>query len=232
MRLPKVTKYDDSVDTEVVHLEPIQFEPKFYDLGRDKDKFKYITTIEKMCRASMEYRDLIEFLRVNMGMNFCSFFHNVSRDKASGSHNRIRIEIHHEPFTLYDITAIILNNRIDSGEPTDMLSICDEVMQCHYEGIVGLLPLSQTVHELVHSGKLFVPLQFIDEGFNEFYNRYNITIKNMDGLSDMLAAKVRLSKQFAENREEFISILRKKYIYVINHGYESTPETLPLVEKK
>jgi hypothetical protein len=76
MRLPKVTHYDDSVDSEVVHLEAIQFESKFYDLGRDKDKFKYITTIEKMCRASMEYRDLIEFLRVNMGMNFCSFFHN------------------------------------------------------------------------------------------------------------------------------------------------------------
>ena len=231
MRVPKVINYDNTIDKEIVNLEPIYFEPKFYDLGREKDKFKYITTIERLCRSSMEYHDLIEFLKINMGMNFCSFFHNVSRDKFNGK-NRIRIEIHHEPFTLYDITAIILNDRMDSGKPTDMLSVCDEVMQVHYEGIVGLLPLSQTVHQLVHSGKLFVPLQFIDEGFNEFYNRYNETIKLMDGLSDMLAAKIRLSKQYAEDPEEFISILRKKYIYVVNNGYDSIPEKLPIDAKK
>jgi hypothetical protein len=107
-----------------------------------------------------------------------------------------------------------------------MYEVANEVMECHYEGIVGLLPLSVTVHELVHSGKLFIPLQFIDEGFNTFLNRYYTTIKNMDGLTDMLEAKIRLSKRYAEDPEEFIGILKKKYIYVVNKGYDSVPNKI------
>jgi hypothetical protein len=224
MRVPRIQKYDTTLDKEIVEVGDLYFEPKFYDLGKEKDKFKYITTIEKLCRTSMEYYDLINYLRVNMGMNFCSFFHKVNKDNFGKT--RIRIEIHHEPFPLYDIVAIILNNRLDNGQSVDMYEVANEVMECHYEGIVGLLPLSVTVHELVHSGKLFIPLQFIDEGFNTFLNRYYTTIKNMDGLTDMLEAKIRLSKRYAEDPEEFIGILKKKYIYVVNKGYDSVPNKI------
>lgn len=218
MRLPKITKYDSSITKEVVELKEIDYGSKYYNLDNEKDKFKFITTIEKLCRSSLEYKQLIEFLKVNMGMNYCSFFHNVSRE--GNGFNKIRIEIHHEPFTLYDIVAIILNERLDNNKPISMLDIANETMENHYLGYVGLLPLSETVHELVHSGKLFIPLQFIDEGFNFFYKRYKKTIDKMEGLSDLLEAKLRLSKEYAKNPEEFISILRKKYIYVINDGYE------------
>jgi hypothetical protein len=230
MRLPKIQQYDKNITKEIVEINDLTFEPKFYDLGKDKDKFKFITTVEKLCRTSMEYYDLINFLRINMGMDFCSFFHKVSKN-AYGK-TRIKVEIHHEPFTLYDIVAIILNNRLDNNESVDMFDIANEVMECHYEGIVGLLPLSVTVHELVHSGKLFIPLQFIDEGFNIFLNRYYGTIKNMDGLTDMLEAKIRLSKKYAENPDEFIGILKKKYIYVVNDGYDSCPKKLEIESDK
>lgn len=224
MRIPKITHYDTSTDEETIEVSQLDFEPRFYDLGNDKQRFKYISTIEKLCRSSLEYKDLIDYLKTSLDMNFCSFFHKVNRRNFGKA--RIRIEIHHEPFTLYDVVAIVLNNRLDNGEETDMFSICDEVMKLHYQGMVGLLPLSETVHELVHSGKLFIPLQFIDIGFNEFYNRYKETIQGMDGLSDMLQAKVALSKQFAENKDEFMAILKKKYIYVLNEGYDSIPDAI------
>ena len=230
MRLPKIQQYDKNITKEIVEINDLTFEPKFYDLGKDKDKFKFITTVEKLCRTSMEYYDLINFLRINMGMDFCSFFFFFCKN-AYGK-TRIKVEIHHEPFTLYDIVAIILNNRLDNNESVDMFDIANEVMECHYEGIVGLLPLSVTVHELVHSGKLFIPLQFIDEGFNIFLNRYYGTIKNMDGLTDMLEAKIRLSKKYAENPDEFIGILKKKYIYVVNDGYDSCPKKLEIESDK
>lgn len=222
MRLPKITKYNSNIDKETVEINEFNFEPKFYDLGNEKQKFKYISTIERLCRTSLEYKDLIEYLKTSMGMNFCSFFHNVSKNNFGKT--RIRIEIHHEPFTLYDIVAIVLNDHLDNDEPTDVMSICNEVMKLHYEGKIGLLPLSQTVHELVHSGKIFIPLQFIDIGFNDFYNQYKLTIKNMDGLNEMLQAKLHLSKQYAENPDEFISILKKKYIYTVNSDYSNIPD--------
>jgi hypothetical protein len=40
----------------------------------------------------------------------------------------------------------------------------------------------------------------------------------MDGLVDMLEAKVGLSKEYEKNKEEFVSILRKKFIYVVEEG--------------
>ena len=115
---------------------------------------------------------------------------------------------------------------MDNGEPYDMFTICDDVMRLHYEGKVGLIPLSETVHELVHSGKIFIPLQFIDIGFNDFYNEYMDTIKGMDGLTDMLNAKVALSKEFAKDPDQFTSILKKKYTYVANQGYDAIPEKI------
>lgn len=46
----------------------------------------------------------------------------------------------------------------------------------------------------------------------------------MPGLFDMFRAKVELSAQFKQNPDEFMSILKKKYIYVMNEGYENIPD--------
>ena len=219
MRLPRITKYDSNITKETVEVKSIDYVGKYYNTDNDKDRFKIVTTIERICRSSMEYKQLIEFLKVNMNMNFCSYFHKVNRD--TNGCKKIRIEIHHEPFTLYDIVAIILNERLANKKVISMFDIADEVMEMHYKGYVGLLPLSETVHELVHSGKIFIPLQFIDEGFNQFYLKYKNIIDDMDGLTDLLQAKVNLSKEYAKDPDEFISILKKKYIYVINSEYET-----------
>lgn len=216
MRIPKITKYDNNITKEEVDIPDLDINRKFYNLGNEKDKFKFITTIEKLCRTSLEYKELITYLKNGMQMNFCGFFHKIKKDDFGKT--RIRIELHHEPFTLYDIVAIVVNKMCDeTDEPIDMFDVCDEVMRLHYEGKVGLIPLSTTAHELVHSGKLLIPLQFIDIGFNDFYNEYKETIKGMDGLCELLDAKVALSKKYQENPEEFIGILRKKYIYVVNN---------------
>lgn len=231
MRIPKINDYDTSADSEIRSLEALDIPRRYYNLGNLKDKTKWIKSCETLCRSSLEYKDLIEYLKVKMGMNFCSFFHNVSKEDFVKT--RIRIEIHHEPFTLFDIVAIVLQKRLDETDPherIDMYDIADEVMQLHYRGHVGLIPLSATVHELVHSGNLFVPLQFIDEGFYLFFQEYKDTIKTMDGLVDTLKAKVNLSKKYKENPEEFIAILKKRYIYVANK-YDSIPKNVRKYEE-
>ena len=217
MRVPKISVYNTDIDKEIMELQSYDYARKFYNLGKEKDKNKFINTVESLVRGSMEYKDeLIPYLKNGMRMDKCSFLRNISRNKAGKA--KFRIEIHHEPFTLYDIVSVVLNKRLDEDESVDMFDICEEVMRLHFSGEVGLIPLSQTAHELVHAGKLFIPLQFIDIGFNDFFNTYKETIKGMDGLVDMLEAKVKLSKEYETNREEFVSILRKKFIYVVEEG--------------
>ena len=219
MRVPKIVNYDNSTNKITVDVDCDYFNRYFYNLDYSKDKDKFIKTVEHIIRSSLEYRDFINYLKTAMGMNFCTFFNKVSKEMYPGG-NKIGIDIHHEPFTLYDIVAIILTNRqLESNkERIDLLDIAEEVMSVHYEGIVGLVPLSNTVHELVHSGKIFIPLQIIDKGFNTFFLRYEKAIYALDGLKEILELKLNTSKQYENNIKEYCSILEKKYIYVNNEN--------------
>ena len=49
----------------------------------------------------------------------------------------------------------------------------DEVMECHYLNRVGLIPLSKTIHEMVHkSDKIFIPLHLVYGRYKEFFDVY------------------------------------------------------------
>lgn len=223
MRIPKIKHYESNAEMVTQPMEELAVSKTFYNFGNNKEKVKFIKTVEVLIRSSLEYRELIQYLGSKMGMNYCSFFHNVSKEKYGKA--RIRIELHHEPFTLYDIVNIVLNKHLmenGDNERINMMDIAEEVMGLHYDGYVGLVPLSQTVHELVHSGAMFIPLQFIDEGFNTFYLRYKDYIE--EPLKQMLITKLNLSKDYAADPDHFTEILRKKYIYVVNDNYESVPE--------
>ena len=72
-------------------------------------------------------------------------------------HFDIKIEIHHYPFSLRDIVEIVIRKREYYKESLSVQMTAKEVMMLHYKLIIGLIPLSQTVHELAHSSRLFVP---------------------------------------------------------------------------
>ena len=79
-----------------------------YDLMDDKDREKYIKDLERCVRSSYEYRSMISYLREYMNMNSCSFIPAVTNESS----RKVKIEIHHSPFTLRDICCIILNKRM------------------------------------------------------------------------------------------------------------------------
>ena len=83
-------------------------------------------------------------------MNKCSFYENVSNIDS----NDIKIEIHHEPISLYDICIIVYNKRNFFHE--NLSELLKEVMLLHYKLLIGLIPLAETVHELVHNKYLFI----------------------------------------------------------------------------
>jgi hypothetical protein len=177
----------------------------------DKDKIKMIKTLEKIVRSSMEYREYIEYLKDSVNMDKCSFFNNITSKNAK---HRISIEIHHEPFTLYDLCRIVLEKFIKKFDYIWPLSIAEEVMKIHYQNKVGVLPLSVTVHQLVHSGKIFIPLQCVYGDYCTFLEEYKPYISQE--LNDILYMKLQMSKN-----ENDLSILEKKFIYLQTEGIES-----------
>lgn len=169
-----------------IHIDelPQRSEPK-YNTPRDREK--YIKTIEQLVRRSDPYKAYIRFIRENFDMNQCLILKNVR--SVSGKH--YRIEIHHEPFTLFDIIETVINKRLQLEEPITTLPVSDEVMGLHYEGKVGLVPLTVTMHELVHSGRVFIPLQYVYQDYAGFFREYEHYFNQ--NTVDKLEAKVNLS---------------------------------------
>ena len=50
--------------------------------------------------------------------------------------------------------------------------LAKEVMYLHYRLSVGLIPLSETIHKLVHNSYIFIPVQNVMGNFDVFYNDY------------------------------------------------------------
>lgn len=201
-------------DHEIIKIDNLEtFDIEEYDLNDPKEFKKYINRIEKsLCRNSFEYRELIKFLRSNMDMNKCSFYENVNNIDTF----KIKIHLHHHPFTLYDICIIVFNKRIFFGEPLDEELIAKEVMYLHYNLLVGLIPLSETVHELVHNNYLFIPLDRVLGKFQEFINLYEnyMTPEQLETLKN----NIEYSKAY--NEAEHKDLLSTHYIYLdVSNSY-------------
>ena len=141
-------------------------------ISNDKERHKFIKRVEKIVRSSKEYRDYIQFLKEHVGLDKCVFFQNVTNG-GENKKSRISIEIHHEPFTLYEIVDTVLTKYQDEGLPINDLLIADEVLELHYNNQVGLVPLSKTMHEMIHnSTKVIVPLNMCYGQYSEFLEEY------------------------------------------------------------
>ena len=157
-------------------------------------------------RSSNEYRDYIAFLKEYVDMTKCAFFNNVSNEQS----RKIRIEIHHEPFTLFDIVQIVLSKWQAECIPLNDLLIADEVMSLHFRNCVGLIPLSKTVHETVHSNSnVVIPLYLIYGKYKEFLKEYEPYLE--ESMIDKLERKIALTKNIKENS---FDIFNKEFEYL------------------
>lgn len=166
------TEYELPEKKEKIYIKSLpEFDIEDYDLSNPKDLTAYFKSIERICRNSRSYKKLIDFLREHVDMTKCSFYKNVNNIDTFS----IKIHIHHTPLTLYDIVTTVYAKRLLNHESISELMVAKEVMWCHYNLIVGLIPLSETVHAIVHRGQLFIPTTKVYgmyKGFVELYGPY------------------------------------------------------------
>lgn len=188
-------------------------EGDIYNLNDTRDFSRYIKDIEKEVRGSFEYRKMISYFREHMDMNRCAFLDNTTYDSRE---NKISIEIHHYPLTLYDICIVVYNKRSYYNESLELNMVAKEVMQRHYELIVGLVPLSKTVHELAHNGDIFIPLNIVLGNWIRFIDIYKdfMSPEQLDTLDKIIEYNDNYNKQ---NNEE---ILRQNIITISSNNEE------------
>lgn len=169
-----------------------EFEYIVYDVNDEKEYEKYIRDVESQVRRSFEYRQFIKYLRETVGMNKCAFLQNVSNEETFD----IKIELHHYPFSLRDIADIVFRKRSYYKESLEIQMVAKEVMECHYKLIVGLISLSETVHELAHSHRLFIPVDHVIGRYKVFVELYKPFIE-----PEMLETLERIEKYTLEQSQ-------------------------------
>ena len=208
MRIPKVEHIDSgSEKIKHIHIEKPIIIPRLPVITNSKQRVKLVKSIERYIRNSLEYRDLISYLKEYMDMTSCEFFPNFKQKKKKGV-----IEIHHEPYDLFKITDIVCRKHEKEYGYIDELAVADEVMYCHYTGLVGLIPLSITAHELTHNGKLIIPLNCVFGNFVKFTKQYYDYLDEDDSETtiNILREKMELTKKLSSAD---MSILEVRYVY-------------------
>ncbi len=224
MRIPKVDHFENKGSVmRRTYSSPIKA-PRCVTITNDKQRDKCIRRLERKCRNSMEYRDLIKYLRTNMDMERCLFL-----PKLGEGSKRVKTEIHHEPYDLYTICGIVLKkHEMENDGNINEMMVAKEVMRLHYQGLIGLIPLSGIAHELVHDGKLFVPLYCVFGKFVEFTQKYYDAILEYD---DTILDKLQQQITLTEEGNVDTSILNVCYIYGQMDGQEDElPEYVPVEE--
>lgn len=192
-----------AIDKKIKKIAKLQHVDYCVDIDTDKQRIKFIKRIEGIIRSSMEYRDYVAYCKENLDMNSCAFLSNVCQEKGR---KRISIELHHEPFTLMDIVWTVVNKYEAEGLPYNDLIISDEVLEMHYANIVGLIPLSKTMHQMVHnSNKIKIPLYLVYGQYSEFVEKYGQYME--PDLLDKLEKKINYTKNVT--KEDFDAIQRQ-----------------------
>lgn len=126
---------------------------------------KFIKNVERLVRSSLAYKEYCRYLNEDQGLINDVHNFNITNEVAT-------LEYHHYPFTLYDIVEILLNKIFLEGQRVTSIELAEEVLKLHYKNMVGLVHLDLTNHELVHAGKIFIPLDSVFGRVNTFVDQY------------------------------------------------------------
>jgi hypothetical protein len=88
--------------------------------------------------------------------------------------------------------------------------VAKEVMQRHYELLVGLIPLSKTVHKLVHSESIFIPIDKALGNWQRFMDIYSNFMSPEQ--ADVIERIIEYSKSY--NKELNEEVLKQNTIYL------------------
>lgn len=194
-----------------MNIEEKPERPK-YEFKKKDDRRKYIELVKSIVRGTPEYRSYVSFLKRYKRMNSCVVYPNLNTEERS----KYSIEIHHEPLALREIINIVLTAEESVGRGHNPYKLANKILELHYDNKVGLINLAKTPHEMVESGKIFIPLQLINPGFMDFIEEYE------DFIDDTLKAKLQIKIEMSRHCDGSIvsDCLDSEFTYINVEGME------------
>ena len=183
----KVTEFD-------IDVSEYSEDSAYIEIKEDLTE-KVINYIEKEVRSSYEYRKYINYLKEELDLTKCSLLPGIDCSNGAAS-----IEFHHYPMNLYEITEIVGTQMLKSLVDDEKLScfeIAERVMEEHYRGNIGLIPLTKTLHDMAHNNSIIIPISKVNGNYERFLKKYNSYIS--DDIKDRIA-EAKLNSESDESK--------------------------------
>ena len=146
-----------------------------------KGRTAFLKEVVSMCRKSPEYGRYRAFLIEHVDMDRCSILSGLSAEEVGSA----GLELHHFPLSLYDIAELVLGQMESEGARITTFAVANRVMAHHWRGKVGLVPVTETIHEAAHAGQVHIHPQSI------FGSWTDLLRENQAGITEHLAEKLR-----------------------------------------
>jgi hypothetical protein len=176
---------------------------------------KVITYIERQIRNSYEYKAYIAYLKEELDLTKCALLPNIDIKEI-----KVSLEFHHFPLTLFDITQAVAKSILKEavGKPVSTLDIAETVVGEHYRNIIGIVPLTATLHEMAHNNAIIIPMNKVNGNYREFIREYAMFLdENIGQRIDIIEEYNQQEEALLYNKEK----LRKRIVnYNINYAEE------------
>ena len=159
------------------------------DLEDEKEHHRLIQYIERIVRGSYELKSYRDYLKESVRFDHCTILSGIP---ASGLK---KIEMHHHPFCLYDLCKITLESARRWNQRVSPLLVAERVVEDHYRNEVGLVPLTETIHEMVHAGQILIDPRCIFGDWLSWARRHAPLIREDQELLARVRARVRWSDE-------------------------------------
>lgn len=155
----------------------------------------FVKATEQMIRTSKFYARYIKYIKEDIGLNFCQVMSNIKQEEEG---ENVKIEMHHGPIlTLFDYVSIVTDYLLYHNKKITTYTVADIVLEEHFNNNVQIVMLSETAHELVHDGDVFINYKQGFGNLEAFLKKYR------DGISDDQISKINKYIELSEKYDSF-----------------------------
>jgi len=175
---------DENILTLFADNTPFQLSMRIKKFENDSEYNKFIKSVERMVRASAEYKLWKSYLIDVLGMTTC-----VITDENL---TELSLEVHHHLPSLYLLVKAVLNKTLEDDEYFCSYDIATKVMEIHFTNHVGYVMMISSMHEKYHNGFLDIPIESVKGNYTEFINTYTQYLDNedLDLINNLLQTKL------------------------------------------
>lgn len=149
-----------------IETSPFDLALRIDGFSNDKDQIKFIKSVEKMVRFSMEYRLWVDYIIETLGQDRCEFTNELKSECP--------VEVHHHPICLYTIVKAVIDDKLKKHESFCTFDIARDVIELHFQNKVGYVVMLSDLHAKYHNGFMQIPIEFVSGDYKKILTTYEI----------------------------------------------------------